>query len=356
MTRRVVVRVASRDLGLASVRYRGLLPACAFRRLGWHVEVSSGADTPPAQADLAWIVKPLSSKEAAWATRCSGAGIPSIVDICDNVFLPTYGNSDGVIRDRFLATAEAATMLAVPTAALRDEVVQATGRDPSQVAVVPDIVETDALLQEQARLIGSSVHRPLLARIVARLARGRRGRTPRLLWFGNHGAPYADFGLTDLLLFHDALEQAHRRFGAELWVVSNHREKFESLAARLPIPSHYREWTPTLVDDLLRQTDVCLVPNSLDAFSRTKSANRALKALQAGVPVVATPTSAYAGLEGVWLDEPAAGIAAYLDDPALRAAHLSAARRSMAAQFSMEALMGHVAQLAQSAGTRARTA
>ena len=345
-----LIRVARRDLNLASVRYRGLIPACALQDMGWHVGVVSGSDQPDAGARLAVAVKPLTEQEAAWARRACDAGLPVAVDLCDNIFIDGYGGQGDAIARRFASTAAAATCVTVPTSALRRAVIAATGLPGERVLVLPDIVETPALVRRQRRMLGQPVGR--LAAVRERLARGlRRPRwrsAPRLFWFGNHGAAYASFGLSDLLLFREALEEAASRHGAELWVVSNHRARFDALAAQLRIRTRYFEWSPTAVDELLPAVDVCLVPNSLDPFSSTKSANRALKALAAGVPVVATPTSAYEGLEqALWLADPVEGISAYLSDPKMRLSHLQQARRAIARDHSIGALRAALRPLLQ---------
>lgn len=338
MRRSAVIRVARRDLSLASVRYRGLLPGCALRRLGWSVSVVSDPVDVPDGTSLVWAVKPLSSKDVVWTESVIARGIPTVVDICDNVLLDEYGDSGGAIAKRFRGLASRATAVTVPTDALRSQL-SAHGIDDERLYRVDDIVESPALLKEQAKLIGQAM--PSRAGTWARWITAFRGRrsAPRLLWFGNRGATYASFGLSDLLLWRDVLEQAGAQLGAELWVVSNHRETFEEVSRSLRLPCVYREWSPTIVDQLLADADVCLVPNSLDAFSVTKSANRGLKALSAGVPVVATPTPAYQELgEAIWLGDPFEGITRYLGDRTLRTAHMRAAANLMERRFSMRSL------------------
>lgn len=336
-----LVRVARRDLHQASVRYRGLLPACALQNMGWQTRVVVGGDLPDARADLVVTVKPLTEGESLWAQRASATGLPVVMDLCDNIFIDGYAGQGDLIASRFLTTAKTAVAITVPTPGLRDTVIGATGLPGHRVLIVPDIVETPALVRRQRKLLGQPgqwgmAAREYLARHATKL---RRNSRPKLLWFGNHGAAYAKFGLSDLLLFRQALEQAAVRHGAELWVVSNHAEHFRTVAYQLPIPSRYFEWSPTIVDRLLPAVDICLVPNSLDPFSITKSANRALKALSAGVPVVATPTSGYVGLEGsVWLGDPTEGVRSYLEDGRLRSAHLQEAGRAIARDHSMCAL------------------
>jgi len=332
------IRVAQRDLLLASVRYRGLLPACAVEDLGWKVCVGSGDELPPPNTSVVIVVKPLSERDAAWVRAVAGAGLPVVVDLCDNVFVDGYAGRGTEIGRRFSETCSVVDAVTVPTIGLRNIVIERTGLTSDRVLVVPDIVETASLLNRQRRLIQEEESWRDQLRNLLRRFTARRRRTRSLLWYGNHGASYANFGMDDLLLFHEGLTQA-AEMGAELLVVSNNRQRFERLAARLPIRSRYFEWTPGIVDDLLPSAGVCLVPNSLDAFSLTKSTNRALKALSTGVPVVATPTPAYGDLQdAVWLGDPGQGILAYLNDEDLRRKHLGTAKAILDRRYSLAAL------------------
>lgn len=350
------IHVAQRDLRLASVRYRGLLPGCALEDVGWKVRVGAGPEKPPSGTDLVIAVKPLSERDAGWVCDISSSGLPVVVDLCDNIFIDGYANQGSLIGSRFIATCAAATALTVPTPALRDIALANIGLPADRVLVVPDIVETQPLLARQRELLdgGRQWAGALLqfVRRTVRVHRPVRPAQPVLLWFGNHGASYASFGMDDLLLFRNALQQVACSHDAELWVVSNSQDSFDRISPRLPIRSRYFEWGPTVVDDLLHVASVCLIPNSLDAFSATKSANRAIKSLSARVPVVATRTAAYSGMEqAIWLGNAGEGIQTYLRDSALRQAHLSHAARMIEARFSMGSLrraMSNVVSLALS--------
>ena len=334
------IHVAKRDLGLASVRYRGLLPGCALGALGWRVEVGSGDTMPSPGSAVALSVKPTSAKDAQWVQKVASAGTPVIADLCDNVFIEGYGDQGTTIGDRIKGMCQYLAAMTVPTTALREEVVACTGLPVERTLLVSDIIETPDLLVRQRELLG--IQEGLMQRVRRALRWTPKAPTaagPVLLWFGNHGATYANYGLNDLLLFTDALAEAARRPGAELWVVSNHRERYEQLASQLPITCRYFDWTPDVVDALLPVTDVCLVPNSLDAFSLAKSANRAVKALSHQVPVIATPTAAYAELDGaVWLGDPRQGVIEYLDRTHARRDHLAQARKVIATHYSFSSL------------------
>jgi hypothetical protein len=340
----VLFRVARRDTRLASVRYRGLIPACALEDENLTTAICSHAAPSPVSPLVAIAVKPLAGADAAWVSTMRACGIPTVVDLCDNIFVAGYGGADSRIADTFRETSRSG-LVTVPTQVLKEVVEQNTGISPMQIRVVPDIVETPALLRRQKRMVqdhaDAMTPRNAWLKVstwAGRNARALGGEGPILLWFGNHGGSYASFGLSDLVIWEDALRDASG-LGAQLWVVSNHRERFEAMRASLPIRSRYFEWSPGRVDMLLALADVCLVPNSMDVFSQGKSSNRALKALAAGVPVVATPTPAMRELDGgLWLENPAAGVRAYVEDRVLRDRHLGHARRIMARDFSMQAL------------------
>lgn len=351
----VLFRVARRDTRLASVRYRALLPACALEDGSYRTSVCSSDVPSEVHPRVAIAVKPLQAAEATWVSSMRARGVPTVVDICDNIFVDGYGGASSGIADSFRSTIGNG-LVTVPTEALKLVLQENTEIAPGMVKVIPDIVESAELLHRQSRMVDDR-RRPVfqmqLAHRVGSWVR-RRVRAlgvgrPVLLWFGNHGSSYARFGLDDLTLWEDALRDA-AALGAQLWVVSNHRQRFEDLRRSLPIHTRYFEWSPSRVDALLEFSDVCLVPNSMDAFSRSKSPNRALKALAAGVPVVATPTPAMKEFSGgVWLDEPSAGIRAYLEGAAMRERHLASARTLMAEKFSMTVLRDAMTDVVQQA-------
>lgn len=135
----------------------------------------------------------------------------------------------------------------------------------------------------------------------------------QLLWFGNHGAEYADFGMLDLLRIKSELEAIALEYNVELVVVSNNREKYLAYIQPMAIPSRYVEWSPTSIDRELLRAALVLIPNSLDAFSICKSANRSVHALIHNLPVVATSTPSLLPIvDGLAVDDFKAGLRRYL--------------------------------------------
>ena len=121
----------------------------------------------------------------------------------------------------------------------------------------------------------------------------------KVIWFGNHGANYADFGITDLLLWRDSLEKVHKKIPLELIVVSNNRERFTKFISPFKCVTRYVEWSATAVENILPNVHATLIPNSKDPFSVCKSANRTVLSLNVGIPVVATLTPGLKELESV---------------------------------------------------------
>jgi hypothetical protein len=139
--------------------------------------------------------------------------------------------------------------------------------------------------------------------------------TASLLWFGNHGAGYADFGMLDLLLIREALEAIAKEYRVELVVVSNNKKKYDAFIQPLAIPSRYVEWTIEAVEKEMSKAKVVLIPNSRDDFSICKSANRSVHALTRNLPVVATATPGLAPLTGgIAVDDFLSGLRRYLSD------------------------------------------
>ena len=339
--------VADRSLRLASVRYRALLPAVALADARVPVRCATAREPLPEGPAVVHSIKPLSRRDAEWTERAGDAGLPLVVDLCDNVFVDGYGGAGQEYGDRFAALARRAAAISVPTQALAARVVAHCAIDAERVQVVPDVAETPALLARERALVPEAPRAGLRARWLAGVARRRRARAleaaapraSRVLWFGNHGAPYASYGLTDLLLFADALRAVARERPILLVVVSNNAELYAQIAPALGVPTHYIDWSEDVVDELLCESDACIVPNSGDAFSSTKSPNRALKALAAGVPVVATPTESYGALaDAVWTGDPAEGLARLLEDDAFRARQLRNAAAVIRAHYSIHAL------------------
>ncbi|MFT4178105.1 MAG: glycosyltransferase [Thermomonas sp.] len=395
--------VSSLDARVASVRYRALLPMVALEAIGCRsVVFTAGASPRLRELDALVFVKNFSLECANLAQQARALGKPVILDLCDNIFIEDYGKGRSIKPgDFFLSMAARADAIVVTTEALADVVRGKVGGVP--VLVVPDGMDDEASQRHGEHALALARRRAenpplrdrlelylqrqdafqprvlaLAARSLWRRLRGNRGqdetpspsgnkkkpagrtgnskrivesrapegrftaeRPARLLWFGSHGAPHAQFGMLDLLAIREDIEAIAEEFPAELIIVSNNREKYEKHICDFEITTRYEEWSPEVVARWLAKSHVVLIPNSLDEFSICKSANRAIHALAAGVPVVATPTPAMRAFAGcVALDGFREGIRGYLRDAEIAKAHVAKARNLIVQEFGPQKIAG----------------
>jgi glycosyltransferase involved in cell wall biosynthesis len=316
------------------------------------------------------FVKSFAPADLALAERASAKGVPIVLDLCDHIFIDGYAAKGGARPAEIFVEMARLASAVVTTGTALQAIIQGHIGPHVPVWVVPDGVETVAVVAEAERLCAEAVQRqrpgfwglsaasssgydrlnlkgklrwwlmqaPRQALRQARTALARRGLPmaqpqstafeptpdlPVVVWFGNHGAPHAAFGMLDLLPIADALARVAEEVPFELVVVSNHPDKFRQAIAPLPFHTRYVEWSPSVCREALAACRAVLVPNSLDPFSLCKSANRTVTALMAGAPVVATRTSALAPFEGcVVFDDWRTGLLGYLTDPALARRHV----------------------------------
>lgn len=364
----------------------------------------SGLESNLDGLDSLVIVKSFTEDDLYLAQQAANRGIRVVFDLCDNIFIDTYGGRAGKVSPLqiFNAIAAHADTIVVTTEPLADIVRQ---RVPNaKVTVIPDGIETPDLVKamgsllrlaqafekrQRVRVLRRKVRNVLLrlreegpglaVRLAWRMAnRGQRelrkhwkrwlarqtgtsviaAPTPSsvsslpavaalesapqyaksILWFGNHGAPHASFGMLDLLEIRNALEEVAQEVDVELVVISNHRGKYEEYIRPLHIPSRYLDWSPRVVDQWLDKADVVVVPNTLDPFSLCKSANRSVLAVSRGVPVVATPTPALDALAPhIHTGDALTGLRRYLGDREV------GRRDALAAYAQAQAAFGQVA-------------
>jgi glycosyltransferase involved in cell wall biosynthesis len=182
-------------------------------------------------------------------------------------------------------------------------------------------------------------------------------RPKSVLWFGNFGAPHSDFGMLALMLAGPALEAVYNDIPLELTVISNKKVLFDEAISQIEVPTRYVDWSNDAVFDALKKADVCLLPFGIDAFSVTKSANRAVLALECGVPVVTTRLLSMEPLEGVVaFDDWEAGLRRFLGPVGAveRDAAIAAARPILAETYSAAAIGKAWANLIDDAPSRPR--
>jgi len=408
-------KVSSLALSMASVRYRAMLPLLSLEQAGQSCRVFSDADNAHVEElDLLVIVKSFTTEDLALVHRAVEQGVPVVLDLCDNIFISTYGASTAKVKASparmFLAMARLCKCIVVTTEPLA---VAVRERLDVQVPVhvIPDGLETRRLLEQMRSRLSAALEdqqrnletrgrmhatrqrvarlmshvrsmrkeaviplasrllrragdelrwqvlgdrarqrfKPLRAMLSTRMAAHQKAPpavnppvdpdVKRILWFGNHGAPHARFGMLDLLEIRDALETIAKEFKVELVVVSNLYEKYERHIKPLAISSSYFDWTPATVKKQLALASVVVVPNSGDEFSLCKSANRTATALHAGVPVVARETPALSVLRDcIVMDDFVGGLRLYLTDKPRAASDVARGREVIAREFGPAAI------------------
>ena len=390
-------KVPTLAAGIASVRYRAVLPMLALEGAEVHSRLfRSGLESNLDGLHVLVIVKSFTADDIRLAQLAAARGIGVVYDLCDNIFIPGYAGRSNVPPPAqvFLQIVQHANCVVTTTEPLAQAIRQRAPDLP--VVVIPDGMEGEdtgariaAVLREAAagersegfrvaRLrVGNAMGRvrtegvgvlPSMVGLVARRVGGalvRRARhaaharpqaaassprpsaasaparpgASRIVWFGNHGADYAEFGMLDILEYRAALEAVAAEREVELVVISNNEGKYRQAILPLAIPSRYVEWSSAAVERELQQAAVVIVPNSGDAFSICKSANRTVLALHHGVPVVATRTPALQPVaDFVHTGEPLAELRKVLAQPAAARATAVEGGRWAEAVFGLQSI------------------
>jgi hypothetical protein len=307
-------RPSSDDPRVASVRIRCLNPLGQLRRQGYPVELyKSGRRGSYATVIFSKVYDEAAQAEAE-KLRAAGAWV--VLDLCDNHFHDAVAAE--VVRT---ASAKLRRMLG-----LADELVASTeamaevlreetgGRTP--VTVIGDAVETAI---EGVRT--APWHRWQARRRLRALSKwlAAASTSSRLVWFGSHGGPSGDHGMSDLGTLRPLLESLHGEHPLRLTVISNSPEKFDRLVRPWRLPTHYLEWSPTTFLSALRLHEIAVIPIRENPFTRCKTNNRLTTALAAGLATVATGIPSYLPFASACtLDDWSGGLRRYIFDPESR--------------------------------------
>jgi hypothetical protein len=302
------------DPQVASVRYRCLNPLQELQRRGLAVELFDERHLSRYSAVVFSKLYDEGSQVLARDLKRRGRGV--IFDICDNHFYNPYRLEQfELVRRQLLTMLGLADRVVASTEALARTLMEEAPLRDSPV-VVGDAVEEDGLEGPRGRPEGGKA---------------------TLIWFGIHGGDNAPYGLLDLLAQKDLLVELDRGHPLRLVVVSNSRDKFERHIRPFPIETRYVEWGSSPIGQLLRESDVNLIPISKNPFTLCKTNNRLALALYAGVPTVADEIPSYRDLAPYCvLDEWAAGLQRYLDDLESARRQAAPARAYLKEQYGMD--------------------
>lgn len=313
-----------RKLSVAGIRIRAHLVMRELQRQGHPVEWFNIEHRDRYRAVV--LHKHYDEAACTEAKALRRAGTRVIFDLCDNHFynpkaLPEWDRRARDLREM----AELADAVVVSTAALA-EIVARECRLVSPPVVIPDALDDLANVPVSLK---DRIRQALPSHLLMRRLRASRaqGRTC-LLWFGNHGSPYADGGMLDLLSIRAPLESLAARRPMHLTVLSNNREKFEEHFKDWSFPVTYGAWTPQHFSVIAELHDIALIPAQDNPFTRVKSENRVVTAFTHGLAVVADPIPSYrAFAEMLFFSDWTQGIERYAADAALRQRHVEAGRQ-----------------------------
>jgi hypothetical protein len=317
------------DPGVASTRIRCLQVIDGLRREGIDAALSDGSGAAPDLLVLAKRYDADSLQTAlAWRER---AGTRLVLDLCDNHFY--YKQDAGafwVERAQQLRAAVRAVDHVVAASDVLADVVRAECAGAA-VTTIADALD-DGAPQRRARW---SERRAVWGlRLFLLRHRVEPGR--RLLWFGNHGSPYADGGMQDIGRIADALARHHRAAPLTLTVVSNSREAFDRLRVGWPVPTHYVPWSSPAFNAALRASDIALIPAQRNPFTLCKTNNRLATAFSSGLAVAADGLPAYEEFADLAvLDDWDAGLGRLMRDAAQRQRCVAAARERLQQRYSL---------------------
>lgn len=398
----LVWKTQTRNVNVASLRYRCLLPVHYLTKLGVSSVLSTTKEPSKITADARAVifVKSFHRNDVAACEQAYQLGVPIILDICDNIFIEEYAPDCGYVpADNFRRMAKMATAIVATGSAMKAAVARAIaqtepgGAKPPPIFVIPDgseslsdiryalrVVQQPSVIAAEERGLKRILHSvaairraDVIDRIKAfylvqvlresyRLMRAGLGILPSekisveatplrpkpwpkaagvktVLWFGNYGEKYGNFGMLNILDTAAALKALSQECSLRLMVVSNRYETYEANIAPLPFETHYLPWHPCNIYDYIRASDVVIIPNSQSVYSICKSANRAVLSLSQGTPVVASRTPALGLFEDcVWFDDWAAGLRAYLFDADTGKDHVRRAQQVIAQHLSGEAI------------------
>lgn len=265
------------------------------------------------------------------------AGTRLVLDLCDNHFHYEQAVEPFVQRAADLrAAVRSVDAVVAASVALADEVKQQV-RDAPPIEVIGDLVEPR--LQPPRRRTERLRQWWRLVRFRARLRSAGALPGRRLVWFGNHGSPNVEGGMSDLVSLRQALHDHHRSAALSLTVISNSRERFEALTRDWSLPCLYLAWSSATFDDALALHDIALIPVRANPFTRCKTANRVATALVHGLGVAADTIPAYEEFRDcIVLDDWGAGLARLMDRPGERSAAVARARARLDERYAPAAI------------------
>jgi len=134
-------KIDNENLKIASIRYRCLTPHLQLQKLGYNSIIFSNKDENiPLTNDIKTLifVKSFEVNDLILAQKAHQKKIPIILDICDNIFLPTYHDHKKIRMDEVFMEMTVLSSAIVASTPPIAALIKTKVSNPEQVMVIPD--------------------------------------------------------------------------------------------------------------------------------------------------------------------------------------------------------------------------
>ena len=118
-------------------------------------------------------------------------------------------------------------------------------------------------------------------------------KSRRFVWFGNFQGSYSNSGMSDLNKIRKELEEINLNYKISLTIISNSKNKFNSIFKNWKIDCLYIDWNILTFSKILMLHSVSIIPVSKNDFTYSKTDNRVTASLAHGLDVIADPVPSY---------------------------------------------------------------
>jgi hypothetical protein len=334
------------DPRVASFRLRCQQIVERLSMLGHAASLYEPNAAPP---EVLVLSKRYDSASLAHAQSLAGAhGTRIVLDLCDNHFHHTLDSAEPLAeRALQLRAAVRAVDLVTTASQALAETVQRESPEVRRVLVVEDAVEHPFEPGWLGKLAEPRVEARLQALRRWLQAMPHVNRSKRLVWFGNHGSPGVEAGLSDLARVRPLLER-HADLG--LTIISNNADRAAQVTSGWTLPTHYIEWHAQTFSRALREHSAVIIPVSRNPFTLCKTANRVLTATMHGLNVIADSIPSYAPFAScVVLDDWPFGLGEYLGMADRRRSDIESATALAHRRYSLDRIAEQWIAAAQTA-------
>lgn len=265
-------------------------------------------------------------------------GTKVVLDLCDNHFYNPQHLPDWEVRGLELRAAIATSDAVIASTEALADVVRTECPVAPHIYVIGDAAELPDIprLRLSHRRVAAELRLGHLKREISRAS-----PMTRFVWFGNHGSPYADGGMSDLNRLREPFEQFARTRPLSLTVISNNRSKFRSITRSWSFPTYYLPWHEATISRALALHDIAVIPVTPNPFTLCKTNNRVATAFLHGLAVVADRIPSYEPFEhSAILDDWQHGLAILANDTQARADRVALGKK-VCEQWTLPTIAKH---------------